>query len=429
MTRRSPLILALAAHVCIAAVLHAQPQQTPAADVLRLEDIEKIALQKNPTLRQAEARVRAAQGLAVQAGLYPNPSVGATGEELAPGPVIRWGEIGFFVQHEIVLGGKLGKSRRTAEQDVVRARAELEAQRLKILNTARKLFYRALASQRKIEVRTRLSALVREAVAVSRQLQNIGQADVPDVLEIEVEDQRADVALTIARNEFAQVWRQLAAAIGDPELPPAMLDGDLEDIPVIDEEEALAGLLRNSPETRFAEAGIARADAALTRARVEKIPNLGVRGGLRYNRELLEPGPTPVGLEGFFDVGVRIPLFDRNQGAVAAARADLDAARAELERVRLSLRSRLAAVYRDYLDARAMAERYASDILPRAEKAYALYLSSYRRMAAAYPQVLIAQRTLFQSQEEYTDALARAWSAAIEIRGLLLDGGLDPPEL
>ena len=47
---------------------------------------------------------------------------------------------------------------------------------------------------------------------------------------------------------------------------------------------------------------------------------------MRYNRELLESGPSglrPVGREGFFDIGVQIPLFNRNQGAVAAARADL----------------------------------------------------------------------------------------------------------
>ena len=56
---------------------------------LRLEDLEKTALQNNPTLKQAEARVRAARGKMKQAGLYPNPIVGYEGDEISAGPVIR----------------------------------------------------------------------------------------------------------------------------------------------------------------------------------------------------------------------------------------------------------------------------------------------------------------------------------------------------
>ena len=46
-------------------------------------------------------------------------------------------------------------------------------------------------------------------------------------------------------------------------------------------------------------------------------------------------------------------------------------------------------------------------------------------MAAAYPQVLIAQRNLFQLQEDYVTALVAAWQRAVEIQGLLLTGGVE----
>ena len=48
-------------------------------------------------------------------------------------------------------------------------------------------------------------------------------------------------------------------------------------------------------------------------------------------------------------------------------------------------------------------------------------------MAAAYPQVLIAQRNLFQLQEDYITALVNTWRSAVEIQGLLLTGGLEAP--
>ena len=68
-------------------------------------------------------------------------------------------------------------------------------------------------------------------------------------------------------------------------------------------------------------------------------------------------------------------------------------------------------------------------MIPRAQKAYDLYLNSFRQMAAAYPQVLIAQRNLFHLQEDYVTALVKTWRNAIEIRGLLLSGGLETPDV
>jgi len=406
------------------------PAQTPTGqDGLRLETLEQIAIGKNPTIARAEARIEAARGRAHQAGLYPNPSVGATGDEISPGPIIRGGEFGFFVQQDIVLGGKLSKSRSVFEQEVKRAQTEAEAQKTRVLNSVRILFYRGLAAQRKVEVRSNLRKLVDEAVTVSKQLQNVGQADQPDVLQIEVEDERAELELVRARNELQQIWQELTATVGDPSMKPVTLAGDVEALPNLQRDAALNALLQESPEIKAAETGIARAEASLNRARVEKIPNLDFRGGVRYNRELLEVGEQPVGLEGFFDVGVRIPLFDRNQGGVQAARAELTQAQREADRVRLSLRARLSRTFKEYIDARDAAERYKIAMLPRAQKAYDMYLIRFRQMAAAYPQALIAQRTLLELQEEYSNTLATAWAKAIEIRGLLLTGGLENSDL
>ena len=390
------------------------------AQGLRLADLEKLALEKNPVIAQAAARVDSARGTAKQVGLYPNPMVGVTGDEMKRSPVMRGGEIGVFVQQEVVLGGKLAKGRRTLEHDVSVAESEGSAKRLKLLNEVRRSFYRTLAVQRRLEVRAQLSALARDAVSVSGQLRNIGLADLPDVLQTEIEEQRADLALNSARNELDQVWKQLAAAVGDPSLKPEPLIGDIEQLPDLDLEASLSALLRDSPEVKSAQIGVTRAESALSRAQAERIPNLDIRGGVRENRELLDAGQRPVGLEGFFDVGVRIPLFDRNQGAIQSARADINVAQKEVERVQLSLRTRLAAAYREYLDARSAAGRYKAEMLPRAQKAYDMYLARFRQMSAAYPLVMMAQRTLFQLQEEYNESLSVAWSRAIEIQGLLL---------
>ncbi|HEX5082884.1 MAG TPA: TolC family protein, partial [Blastocatellia bacterium] len=83
--RMDAIILILCAFMIVAPALQrsisASPAQTAAA--LGLEDLERMALQNNPTVAQAEAAVRAAEGRRVQAGLMPNPIVGYAGEELS----------------------------------------------------------------------------------------------------------------------------------------------------------------------------------------------------------------------------------------------------------------------------------------------------------------------------------------------------------
>ena len=98
-----------------------------------------------------------------------------------------------------------------------------------------------------------------------------------------------------------------------------------------------------------------------------------------------------------------------------------------MQRVELSLRQRLSATFAEYLTARQTVEVYRTRILTDARQAYDLYRQRYQQMAAAYRQVLIAQRTLFQAQVAYIAALRDLWRTVVEIRGLLLVDGLAAP--
>jgi cobalt-zinc-cadmium efflux system outer membrane protein len=397
---------------------------TAAAAPLRLEDLERMALANNPALGHAAASVRAAAGKSVQAGLYPNPILSANGDEISRGPIIRGGEFGGGFSQQLVTAGKLGLSRRVAQEHQKEAEAEADAQKYRVLNAVRSLYYQALGDQRLIEVRTDLAKLARRAVDISLELANVGQADQPDVLAAEIEADRVALDLLNAQNARERTWRQLAAVVNDASLQPGLLEGDLENLPKLEQEVALQTILNESPEIRAAQADAARAEAVVKRAQVEKIPDIMVSGGVRYNRELLEQsaggGLRPVGKEGFFEIGVQIPIFNRNQGNVAAARADLDRSRLDVDRTKLMLRARLAVAYKEYRDAVTTAERYRTTMLPKAQKAYELYINSFRQMAAAYPQALIAQRNLFQLQDGYVIALVSAWQRSVEIQGMLL---------
>jgi cobalt-zinc-cadmium efflux system outer membrane protein len=404
----------------------AENLQQETGPVLRLEDLERMAAERNPTLAQAEAAIRAAEGRRRQAGAFPNPIIGYFGEELSFRAAGETSEHGVFVEQTIPLGGKLGKSRRIFASERDQAKAIAEAQRQRVLNSVRVLYYDALGAQRLLEVRTRLARLASEAVGITKELYNVGQADRPDQLEIEIEAERAEIDRLRAENDREQVWRLLGAMVNNPELRPMRLEGNLEDaLTTLDEEQARSTLLSDSPEVRVARAGVERARAVVARARAERIPDLFVRGGVAYNNERLERDNRKIGAEGQIEVGVNVPIFNRNKGGIAAAEAELAISERELERLQLVLRTRLASSFREYRNSQQMVERYRTRVVPRARQAYEMYLSNFRQMAASYPQVLIAQRTLFQVEAEYARALVSLRRSVVGLRGFLLGGGLD----
>ena len=401
-------------------------QVIPEGPAVRLEDLERTAVERNPTLAQSELVVRAAEGRRRQAGLFPNPIVGYFGEEISFRAAGQTSEHGFFVEQTIPLGGKLGKAQRVFARERDQAVILAEAQRTRVLNSIRVLYFDALGAQRLVELRDDLSQLSREAVEITKELYNVGQADRPDQLEIEIEAERAEVEFLKARTDWEQSWRVLAAMVGDPGMAPARLAGDPEEgLADLSEEQMLATLLRDSPEVRVAQAEVERARAVLARARAERIPDLFVRGGVGYNNERLEADGRKIGPEGVIEVGVNVPIFNRNQGGIAAAEAELGIAERDLQRLQLLLRTRFASGFREYRNAQQVVARYRTQIIPRARQAYQMYLSNFRQMAAAYPQVLIAQRTLFQVEVEYARSLVELRRSVVGLRGFLLSGGLD----
>jgi outer membrane protein, heavy metal efflux system len=395
---------------------------------LRLEDLEQMAVANNPTMAQAQANLRVAAGLAKQAGLYPNPTVGYYGDEIRGG-FNRGGKQGGFISQTIVTGGKLRAARRMAELQAEGVETSGQVQRLRIMNNVRVSFYEVLAAQRLVDVRQNLAKLAGDATQTSHQLGNVGQADRPDILQAEVEQQQALVSLRVAQQQLQASWRTLTAVVGKPGLPLARLEGDIDAIPDLNYEEWVTTTLRDSPAVKLAQQAVERAEASLFQARKAVIPDLQVTGILVQNyTPIMETNPSrSTGVQAGAQIGVQLPIFNRNQGSIAAAKGEIESAKQDLARVKLQLQRDLASMFRDYESARVTVRQYNAEMLPRAEQAYKLYQMNYQNMAAAYPQVLISQRTLFQLEADYIQALENAWQSSLLIRGFGLMDGLSEP--
>ena len=81
----------------------------------------------------------------------------------------------------------------------------------------------------------------------------------------------------------------------------------------------------------------------------------------------------------------QVPLWNRNQGTIQQAQADLVRQHAEVRRIELRLERDLAHRFRHYATALQHVETYRNDILPEAEKAYQARLDAYKQRRQTWP--------------------------------------------
>jgi cobalt-zinc-cadmium efflux system outer membrane protein len=153
----------------------------------------------------------------------------------------------------------------------------------------------------------------------------------------------------------------------------------------------------------------------LRRAEVEPFPNLNLMGG--YQNQL--SGVNIPENQAIYQVQMVIPLWNRNQGNIRAAQADVGTAMAQFNRVRTELAANTAAALGRYLTARQLVERYEKEILPSAEEVQRITEQIYRRGQIEFLRYLAAQRDLLGANLAYLDAQQARWTAAAEVAGLL----------
>ena len=383
---------------------------------LTLAELEAAALSANPTLRGAAAAVEKARGIHTQVGLYPNPTVGLMAEDV--GEDGSAGQHGVFASQTFVTADKLRLNRAVESWEVEGLRHRTEAQRLRVLNGVRRQFFVALGAQRRLELAEELVTLAEEGLSAAEDLFDAEQVARPDVLQVEIQLGEVRITRRDAELEFEGAWRRLVALAGLPDRPVGRLDGELEGTVEGHEFDALfAELLAASPELAAARARVSRARAAVCRQRAQPVPNVLTQASLAYGFG----GDEPIG---GLQVGVPLPVFNDNRGNVAAAVADLHRAAAEVNRLELSLRARLADALRDYRRATNRVERLSEDVLPAARENLDLTEEGYRAGEFDVVRVFTARRSLFEAELARVAALADARAADVALDGLLLTDAL-----
>jgi len=408
---RRSIVESLFAEIAPAALPHA-----PLADTqpFSLAMMQQLAVENSPVIRQAAADVEAARGRAIQVGLYPNPELGYEGDSI--GTAKTAGYNGVFFSQEFVTAGKLSLAQNAALHEVRAKQAELRKARIRMATDVRRSYFQVLVAQEQLKFQQAVAQLSAEVYKAQIDLVAGGEAAPYEPLQLRVIAVQARNSVTQASNGLEAAWRQLAAACGVPHMARQETLGSVETSVPLVEYDLLASRLQQHSDVIAARARISRAVCNLRLQEVTPIPNLNVYGAFQHD------DTTPLSdFAANVQVSAPVPVFDRNQGNITAAHAELVRARQDLTDVSNRLMSSLADVYNRQSTTRSIAESYRSDLLPDQVR---VYRGVYDRFlvdgeSVDFAQVVLAQQTLTQVVSSYLQTLGDSWSATVDLADLI----------
>ncbi|WP_428375141.1 TolC family protein [Lichenicoccus sp.] len=281
---------------------------------LGVSDIVRLVLLNNPDLTAVRVQHSVAEAQLLQSGILPNPqaSLSATPTLAGPGTTTAW-NAGFTQDlRSLILRPSL---QRTARASLRQIDAQILWQEWQAVGQARLLAVQLIEEQRTLALLDDLRRVLARHVAERQQALAARDATytllAPDLAALADLEAR----LRDARRLALQQRHTLAALLGlQPEA--AFTLARTVDLPPLDAEAiraALPGLPERRPDLLALRWGYEAANQRLRGAILSQFPNLsfGASGG-SDNSNVRGFGPQ---------LNLELPLFDRNQGNIAIARA------------------------------------------------------------------------------------------------------------
>ena len=270
--------------------------------------------------------------------------------------------------------------------------------------------------QERLQLAERATALAQTTLGAARLRVQAARAP-------HVEEDRATVALERSRlaarslrARMESARRSLAALWGADDAtldgrPFGAVNGDIYDLPVVQEFAPLAQRLQSAPDfLRFASEERLR-DAELRLAATQRRADITIGGGIRRSQETGD-----VGLVASFS----IPLFGgrRAQSAINEASARRDAVGAARDAALTRAHASLYALYTDFREAEARVSVLQATVLPRMEEALKETQYAFERGRYSYLELVDAQREFLAAEADRIEAATQAQLLIAEIERL-----------
>jgi len=368
---------------------------------LTLQDVVDRFLRRNLAVEAARQRVDVAHAERIASRLRPNPTVTLLGDQFAlsgPTPFNQLYELAATYAQPIERSEKRRLRGEVGDLTVSVAEAQLADVLRQRLAEVKRAFYEAVLATNLVELARQNRQSFDDLVTLNQTRFEEGAIAEGELLKVKLERVKFGTAVAQAQLGVQQATIKLLALLDAEALDSTTpVVGELAFTPApLDVSAIRAQALQNATALQVAErsVGLAERRIALEQARaaIELTPFVG------YKR--LGPDNTIL-----FGVSIPLPLFDRNQGGIARARAEAGATRTEMMQTRTRILADVESAFRAWESARARVLVFEQGLLQQADESRAIALAAYREGAISLLAVLETERARTDIRQQYLEAL------------------------
>ena len=384
----------------------APEQATVVSKPLRLSmnDALGLFIRQNLDVLIAKYGIEYTKGQEVTARLFPNPllSVGTLSAYTQGRTLFNSGQLFTQVAQLFELAGKRGYRIESAGFGTQSAEAAFEDAVRQLGFTVKDTYYRIQLAQRRLvlaeENRERFSRIL----AINTIRFNKGYIAEIDLIRIRLQmvDFHSQVIQSLQtaesmKGELRQLLRLSPKTVLEltTELGFRRIDPDIEKLRVT--------ALDVRPDIRAKRFTFSQRESELKLAKAYQIPDVTIGAGYAIQGARGPDNPGQVAL----NVGIPLPLFNRNQGGILQAEVSLQSAEADLDKSMNLVENEVDVAYRNLLQSRRLVEAYLGEVLEDARATFTIIERAYERGGATILDLLDAARTSRTIQQNYIEAL------------------------
>ena len=390
--------------------------QTIDRDYLSIETAVNKAIENNPELQTLLQNIDARKAIKLQSGLKPNPELGFEAENIFGSngySGLNSGEITASISHNILLAGKINKRVKVAEMEITLAEWDYESKRLEVITDIRRSFTKALTTQKIIKKNNELIKISNKLIQDLKARVEAGRISPAEVSRAQIILNMLQIDINRLEAEYDSAIFELTTLINTPDLPIELLKGELKNITNLPDYDFLFSNLNNNPDIKRFSGEFDKQKAVIKYEESKAIPDLTVSAGFKRLNEVNA---------NTFLIGASIPLpiFNRNQGSIQEAQIRLNQTTKEFETVKNKLTLQLKLYYNRLETLISIAQKLKNESIPDAEKTFEIIQKGNLVGRFTMLDVLDAERTLFEIQNQYLDTLGNINIVVVEIEGLTI---------
>ncbi|HRI05165.1 MAG TPA: TolC family protein [Pyrinomonadaceae bacterium] len=383
-----------------------------------------LALENNGELQAVRKEVDVSRALIKQARLRPNPKLDLSGaKQIGGADNNQMAE----VMLPLELGGRRAARIAVAQRELEIRELALENQERLLASEVRIKFGEALAAIKKLEVTEKTLAAAKQGFELVAARVTEGKIAPLEQNIFLVEVNRLQSVRETAEGKVETAMFELRNMIGLKPEEPLRLRGDFNNL--IATPPSVYGstdyALRERPDLQGARTMEQLAVAQIEKAKSEGRIDASVKSGYqRMNTGFMLSGVDDQGLLRpiqdvfhFFTFGVEIdlPLLNRNQGAVEAARFEREAAQRRVEFGELTIRREVAVAFARYNRAARSLSIFQNGVRDQANSNLQVIWQTYELGSRSLLDYIAEQRRFLDVENELVEAELETYIANIEI--------------